>query len=143
EYQYHLKDHLGNVRLTFTTKSDTELGTGTLEPENSDEEYATFVRYGNARKVQSYLLDRSKGISPTTTPGYAQRLSGGTNEIYGLGRSLSVMPGDTVRAEVYAKYIGRNETNPDIVSLLSAIATQIANGTTSSGLVIDSPSFGS
>jgi hypothetical protein len=24
EYQYHLKDHLGNVRLTFTTKDEVD-----------------------------------------------------------------------------------------------------------------------
>lgn len=27
EYQYHLKDHLGNVRTTFTTKDETEAPT--------------------------------------------------------------------------------------------------------------------
>jgi phosphatidate phosphatase APP1 len=30
-YQYHLKDHLGNVRVTFTTKDETEVNTATLE----------------------------------------------------------------------------------------------------------------
>lgn len=29
EYQYHLKDHLGNVRLTFTTKNEVEETTAT------------------------------------------------------------------------------------------------------------------
>jgi hypothetical protein len=31
EYQYHLKDHLGNVRVTFTTKDEEEKTTATYE----------------------------------------------------------------------------------------------------------------
>src|SRR5262249_55015019 len=31
EYQYHLKDHLGNVRLTFTTKDEVDSMKATLE----------------------------------------------------------------------------------------------------------------
>jgi hypothetical protein len=31
EYQYHLKDHLGNVRLTFTAKKKTEVFKATME----------------------------------------------------------------------------------------------------------------
>ena len=30
EYQYHLKDHLGNVRLTFTTKDEVDESLATL-----------------------------------------------------------------------------------------------------------------
>src|SRR5690606_22038311 len=101
EYQYHLKDHLGNVRLTFTTAPEVQSTTATLEPENAGEEYAAFVGYSTARMVQSPLLDHTNRDST----GYAQRLSGGANERIGLVRSLRVMPGDTIRAEVYAKYI--------------------------------------
>lgn len=35
EYQYNLKDHLGNVRLTFTTKPDSEENLATLETANA------------------------------------------------------------------------------------------------------------
>src|SRR5690606_33283113 len=31
EYQYHLKDHLGNVRVTFTSKEEADEATATLE----------------------------------------------------------------------------------------------------------------
>ena len=33
EYQYHLKDHLGNVRLTFTSKPKTDVYLATMETE--------------------------------------------------------------------------------------------------------------
>ena len=35
EYQYNLKDHLGNVRLTFTTQPNTLSFTATMETENA------------------------------------------------------------------------------------------------------------
>lgn len=143
EYQYHQKDHLGNVRLTFTTKEEIEATKATLEPENFDNEYSNFVRYENARKVQSYFFDRTNGVSPSTVTGYAQRLNGGTNEKFGLGRSLSVMPGDKIAAEVYVKYVDpeAGSRTDGFNSLLSQIAQQIASGATTSGLVIDGSSF--
>ncbi|MEI9919742.1 MAG: RHS repeat-associated core domain-containing protein [Bacteroidota bacterium] len=42
---------------------------------------------------------------------YAERLNGSTNEKYGVARSLSVMPGDTVKLEVFAKYVDTNSAN--------------------------------
>src|SRR5690606_37355276 len=99
EYQYHLKDHLGNVRLTFTTAPEAQSTTATLEPENAGDEYAAFVGYSTARTAQSSLLDHPNRDST----GYAQRLSGGAHDRIGLVRALSVMPGDTSRGEVYAK----------------------------------------
>src|SRR5690606_8103499 len=105
EYQYHLKDHLGNVRLTFTTNDEVEEATATLETEAMDEEQSKFLRYENARRVNSHLFDHTNGSAPNTTPGYALRLNGSENEKFGLARSLSVMPGDKINIEVYAKYV--------------------------------------
>src|ERR1051325_8640003 len=34
EYQYHLKDHLGNVRMTFTTKDEVDAVRATLETDS-------------------------------------------------------------------------------------------------------------
>jgi hypothetical protein len=44
EYQYHLKDHLGNVRLTFTTKQETEEAIATMETAHAAEEQGQFLR---------------------------------------------------------------------------------------------------
>jgi RHS repeat-associated protein len=135
EYQYNLKDHLGNVRLTFTTKPETENTTATYETAQD----GNYLRYDNARKVYSKFFDKTNG----SADGYAQRLSGGLNEKYGIGRSISVMPGDKITAEVYAKYVDSNSENrtPELNTLISQIASQIAAGTTTSGLVIDGTSF--
>ena len=45
EYQYHLKDHLGNVRVTFTTKDETLNYTATFENNTQTTEQATFKNY--------------------------------------------------------------------------------------------------
>ena len=101
EYQYNLKDHLGNVRVTFTSKNETESVTVTLETAPMTTEKANFLRYDNAKRVNASIFDHTNGASP----GYSQRLSGRHNEKYGLARSLSVMPGDVIDMEVYVKYV--------------------------------------
>lgn len=143
EYQYHLKDHLGNVRVTFTTKPETEALTANYEQSNEEVEINQFQRSENVRKVSSHLFDRTNDANPITVSGFAQRLSGGPNERYELARSLSVMPGDKIRAEVYAKYADKNSTNQDFRTLLTNIATAISAGNTSGGLVKDGGSFSS
>ncbi|MFZ6011289.1 MAG: RHS repeat-associated core domain-containing protein [Bacteroidota bacterium] len=131
EYQFFLKDHLGNVRLTFTTKDEQESNTATLEDANAATEQGQFLRYAEARRVQSSIFDHTNGAST----GYAQRLNGSANEKYGLAKSLSVMPGDTVKMEVYAKYVDTNAAN--WTSALNNLLTSIANGTAPGGTVVD------
>jgi Leucine-rich repeat (LRR) protein len=243
DYQYHLKDHLGNVRMTFSTENEIESAVATFETSNTSIDKAHFLRYENARRVSSYLFDhtneaagdahtslkaandfstntsymQSRGtvamslvsgrlkaagaslgdivyIQLATTAGqaykvtcdvdlnsggtisayaqdqsytpfitisqqnvtanmtstytftafssttyiifentqstprdfyldnlriqaisgdglYSQRLSGSANEKIGLAKSLSVMPGDVINAEVYAKYVDPNSNN--------------------------------
>lgn len=139
EYQYNLKDHLGNVRLTFTTKQNIESDTATLEDENADEEAGQFLRYDNARIVNHFLFDRTNGSKPTQIDGGAQRLSGQANEVYGLAKSLSVMPGDVINMEVYAKYIDPNESNR--TAALNTLIMQIAAGTAPGTTVVDGGNY--
>lgn len=141
EYQYHLKDHLGNVRTTFSAKELTVAKTATLETVNATAEQGEFLRFAETHKVQSYLFDHTNGSSPSTTNGYAQRLSGSTNEKFGLAKSISVMPGDVITAEVYAKYIDNTPSNR--TAALNALLSQIAAGTAPAGVVIDGGSLGS
>jgi RHS repeat-associated protein len=110
EYQYHLKDHLGNVRMTFTTKDEVDSVTATVENETKDEDRSNFLRYDFSKRVKSFLFDHSKDRK-TDNIGYAVRLNGSENERIGLAKSLSVMPGDTVRALVFAKYVDSSGSN--------------------------------
>lgn len=136
-YQYHLKDHLGNVRTTFTTVPEIEETLATLETTNENEERGNFLKYDDIRKVNSRLFDHTNtGITQ-----YAIRLSGTPAETYGLARSIAVMPGDVVSAEVFAKYLDKNQNNwgEDVTALIEAIA----GVPSSSGPVIDGGSYGS
>jgi len=133
EYQYHLKDHLGNVRTTFTTKMDIDEMTATLEVANESEEQSKFLRYELAKKVNSVMLDHTNDIST----GYAVRLNGTENERNGLARSLSVMPGDIISVEVYAKYIDTNSTNWS--AALTTLMSQVTGD--AAGVVVDGAGY--
>jgi RHS repeat-associated protein len=253
EYQYYLKDHLGNVRTTFTTVDQSTIALATLETPAQTAEKSQFLRYDNARRVSSMLFDHTgDGVGPATvvsnnfsstyaplssqgamtltlvsgrlkvgnamnsesalfnlttvvgrqykvtvdidvnssgnvyliahdhtvathiatlnvnangtysyqftaqststpimfmslpagprdfyidnlviediSPGgnYAVRLNGSANEKYGLARSLSVMPGDTIKMEVFAKYVDPNSTN--WTAALNTLMSQVASG---------------
>lgn len=136
EYQYHLKDHLGNVRTTFTTKEvETEVSLGTSETANENEERAKFLKYDDVRRVNHRLFDHTN----TGETKYAIRLTGTTVETYGLARSMSVMPGDKIKAEVFAKYVDLSETNePPLEDFINAIIM----GTATAGTVIDGSAYG-
>lgn len=137
EYQYHLKDHLGNVRLTFTTKESVETTTATLETSQTNSEQGNFLKYNDIRKVNSPLFDHTN----TGSTQYAMRLSGSPQETYGLAYSLAVMPGDVISAEVFAKYVDLSQ--PDVSTALENFIGAIVGGAAASGTVIDGGSYGS
>jgi RHS repeat-associated protein len=134
EYQYNLKDHLGNVRVTFTTKDETASVVATYEAANINVEQSKFLRYATAKRINATIFDRTNGA----VIGYSQRLNGSTNEKYGLAKSISVMPGDVINAEVYAKYVDLVSSN--WTGALTTLMTQIAANT--AGVVIDGSSYG-
>ena len=135
EYEYHLKDHLGNVRLTFTTKQEEDEAIATLEPVNTLQEQSEFLRYSEAKLINSSLFDKTNGAST----GYAQRLNGTATEKFGLAKSISVMPGDTVSVEVYAKYVDTNTAN--WTAALNSLMSQIGSG--EPGVVVDGANYAS
>ncbi|CAN5326153.1 hypothetical protein BH09BAC3_BH09BAC3_28490 [soil metagenome] len=263
EYQYSLKDHLGNVRVTFTSKRDVEVSLATYEPDSVGKEQNKFLRYSNSKRINAVIFDHThltnggsastvysndfssslsplfsdattamslsggrlkasnvgqwnnvnfyqntvaghhyrisfdidlaggsqvtslshdanqgytsfvtmnsnghysyeftsitnqtlfffqngpsgprdyyldniiiEDLSPLGTGSYSQRLNGSANEKFGLAKSLSVMPGDTVRAEVYASYL--SPPNWGWGSIFANMVSQIAAGTP--GVVVD------
>ena len=68
---------------------------------------------------------------------YAERLNGSANEKFGLEKSLSVMPGDIVQLEVYAKYVDPISTH--WTTALTTLMGQISSGTP--GIVIDGANY--
>jgi len=135
EYQYHLPDYLGNVRATLTSLPDTDKGTATLESSNLSVEQKRFQRYDDARRISSTLFDRTNGNSV----GFSVRLNGSANEKYGLAKSLSVMPGDKIQAEVYAKYPDPNSSS--WTGILPVLMGQITSNV--AGVVVDGAAYSS
>jgi len=84
-YQYHLKDHLGNVRMTFTTKDEKESSRATFETQTSD-----FLYYTEAVKISSTIFDHTDSLGTDSTH-YSARLNSTPTERYGVAKSLSVM----------------------------------------------------
>ncbi len=135
EYQYHLKDHLKNVRATFTTKVDSDISTATLETAVAAAEQSKFLRYANARRINATLFDHTRN----GTSSYSQRLNGSANEKTGLAKSISVMPGDSIKMEVFVKYVDSNSSN--WTAALATLMSQIASGT--AGVVVDGAGYSS
>jgi RHS repeat-associated protein len=160
EYQYNLKDHLGNVRLTFTTKAETETTVATLEDNHEDEDRGNYLYYDEAIKVKSTWFDHTNNApSPANNDGTntgwgavegtSTRLTnsdingdGHPDDQNGLARSISVMPGDVVNMEVWAKYLDLSETpeNDPLVGFISYIGTTAA---ATSGTIVDGGALGS
>lgn len=129
EYQYNLKDHLGNVRLTFTTKTDVEIFQAGYETANSASEAATFnPSYSNA------AIGGGAVHNHTTGGDRSQRLAATASEIIGLSKSLRVLPGDTINAEVYAKYLSPTTTSTNVAAqIFAAMASSFGVAATSVG----------
>jgi RHS repeat-associated protein len=115
EYQYNMKDHLGNVRLTFTTKDEVVKYTATLENNTQTQEQSTFTNYS---RVTNDLFDHTDALAVYDK---AQLLHGGNNSQVGLTKSLSVMPGDVIQVDVFAKYINATGGSGNVSGFASAL----------------------
>lgn len=112
EYQYNLKDHLGNNRVSFTSKKSMDMYTATYEDATSAADSVTFSpSYNTAMRLTAY----------NRTPGGAksQRLSAANqNETIGLAKGFKVVPGDTLDVEVYARYNSPTGNNSNVAGFI-------------------------
>jgi RHS repeat-associated protein len=127
EYQYHLKDHLGNIRVTFTTKPQTTatVSTNFEAPTNTD-----FLNY------TSHPYDLVDHTDAGTTYTKVQTLNGGVNGRVGLAKTFSVMPGDEVSISAYCKYMAVGGSNPNAFVDQLASAFGVSSGSTGEQLKI-------
>lgn len=117
EYQYNLKDHLGNVRLTFSEKTTTTEYKATLETATQTSEQNTFRNYSRNN------FDLHDHTDAGTTFTYSQLLNAGNNSQIGLSKSFEVNPGDIVDLEVFAKYEEPTSTNANPSTLFTALVS--------------------
>lgn len=140
EYQYHLTDHLGNTRISFTTKEEIIDENASLELARVNQERAQFLYYDDVRFINSDIFDKTKDNETNPIEGaHALRLNGTANERTGLAKSLAVMPGDRVAMEVYAKYVDPNSEN--LTAALNGLLAAIAAGNAPVGTVVDGAGY--
>jgi RHS repeat-associated protein len=130
QYQYHIKDHLGNVRVTFKTdQASSGRYTATFEDdaETKDYESVYFSRYGEVTRINADIFDHTDAGNSKS---YSMRLNGTPNEVYGLGKSLAVNPGDVVDAEVWAKYLDpatKGKTGSAFAQLVEDLSNNVSS----------------
>jgi len=123
EYQYHLKDHLGSVRTTFTTKTPTPVTS------TANFEAATNTNFTNYNRYGFDLVDHTDAGNTYT---YVQWLNGGVNGRVGVGKSISVLPGDKVSIGAWAKYMNLGSTS-NTTSFITALATAFGTSSIATG----------
>lgn len=96
EYQYHMKDHLGNVRLTFTTKENQDSYQATMETSNEEQEAIFF----------NNLDTRHTHAMANHTPGGNKASKLNNSAPIGPAMILEVIPGDTLDISTWAYYEG-------------------------------------
>ena len=132
-YEYNLTDHLGNVRVTFTTKQETpEAYKATFETSLQASEALDFQNYGDA-VINNANIYNNTPDSVVTGATRSQRLSGVQGEVIGLAKSLAVVPGDVIDMEVYAKYLDGPGGGPGLGGILATIAEAFGVSATSTG----------
>ncbi|AKD02114.1 hypothetical protein PKOR_01870 [Pontibacter korlensis] len=111
-YEYHLKDHLGNLRVSVAepVTSTNEL---TMEPMMASTEEAEFDRVEETRH-----LDRMR----SRTGSHAALLSAGRNRPLGPAKRVELHKGDTLKVKAFGLY--ETERKKDLVfSLASWLAS--------------------
>jgi RHS repeat-associated protein len=125
-YQYNEKDHLGNVRMTFSASEDDIHFTATMETQNTETESNRFGQsYDKAVTYTSPLFNHTPDGSTSV------RLSGATErETVALATSRRVVPGDKILLEVFAKYTAlTSEQSNANRFMLSALTIGLGSGT--------------
>ena len=118
-YEYNLTDHLGNVRVTFTTREEQpDEYVATFETNEQPVEALDFQNYGDATIISNTLYNHTAGVGSDQSV----RLSGAPGEIIGLAKSLAVVPGDVVHIEAYAKYWSPTANATNLGGILGAVA---------------------
>jgi RHS repeat-associated protein len=129
EYQYFLKDHLGNNRVVFSERTTASEYKATFETGTQAAEQAAFENYGNRSNFN--LFDHTDAGTTALTYTYSQLLNGGNNSQAGLAKSFEVQAGDVFDLEVYAKYEAPTTTGNNVNALASALIAAFGLNTTS------------
>jgi RHS repeat-associated protein len=137
-YEYFLSDHLGSPRVILQTKTKIYISKATMEA-SSTNEVDEFLNYDDVVLKHSSIYDHTNDSNEISDDGYSVQLNGTDSQRTGLAKSLSVMPGDKIKLEVFAKYFENAEQLENGATLINSVATVIP--TAVSGGAIDAASL--
>lgn len=102
---YDIKDHLGNVRLTFASEETLTTFAATMESGGNlaMREEAYFEGIDDSRRALAYH-NASPPSSEEPTPNKVATLNAAKGRVKGPAKSLRVHPGDSIHIEVLASY---------------------------------------
>jgi hypothetical protein len=120
DYEYFVKDHLGNTRAVVTTADNSTTFTATMESENAQQEESEFKNVAETRhtdQANDYLQDGNEiaHLYPGQTDGNGHSV--------GPAISLYVRPGDQVNMEAFVTYTGTASGNQGTDALAAALAS--------------------
>ncbi len=115
EQQYHISDHQGNVRLTFSNMAVQQHVAAHFEDEVAESELfsGTNELYPKGPKniVSSTLLNRTPGGSKVMKLNLGDEDYPLDTKMVLLKKKIAVQKGDVITLEVYAKYLNLQENN--------------------------------
>jgi RHS repeat-associated protein len=112
DYEYFVKDHLGNTRAVVTTADNANIFTADMETEDPEG-----FENVNETRHQDALYNRTPNGSYMS---YLNPMENG--HVVGPALSLKVQPGDSVKMEAYVQYNGSVSTGNTVEGVASAIA---------------------
>jgi RHS repeat-associated protein len=120
KYEYHIKDHLGNLRFAFRDAggSTSQRPTAGMEPANAAEEEQTFAHVSETRY---------RDAQHARTGDYVARLNAREGRAQGPTLTLPVAAGDSVTADVYGRY-DRGRATPNAFRRGAIIAGAAVGG---------------
>ena len=129
EYDYFLRDHLGNVRMVLTQQKDTSQYMATMEAAYRNTENQLF--YNLSQSNYSRTAVAGYPADATTNPNDSLMRLNGNGQKIGAAIILKVMSGDIIDVAVKAYYTTQTAggTNPSFPDVLSSFANGIVTVT--------------
>jgi RHS repeat-associated protein len=118
DYEYFIKDHQGNTRITFGHMNETKVSKATMEIERDAKESSPSGEgFKNITRAPGYNLTKKSAETPV--PQYAAALTGSV----GPAKMLSVSEGDKVNVEAFARYTGTVGSSKILPAALATAVT--------------------
>ncbi|MBY0537300.1 MAG: hypothetical protein K2P88_15720, partial [Chitinophagaceae bacterium] len=124
EYDYFLKDHLGNVRMVLTEQTDTAQYIATMEAAYRTNENKLFYNL----QASNYPKSAVSGypVDATTNPNDSLMRLNGSGQKVGAAIVLKVMSGDVIDLAVKAFYKDQTYASPN--NSVNDVLNALANG---------------